>query len=92
MKWADAGWRTTTTWKTKNGCDAIGAIPTSAFPGDSTTGSPPPPQAYSGCTAGYPVTLCLHAYSDQPDAAHAFPVQWGAKGATDFFLALPPAP
>jgi len=67
-------------------------MPTAAFAGDSTTGNPLPCKAYAGCNANYPVTLCLQTYNDKWDGPHAFPVQWGAKAVTDFFLALPKVP
>lgn len=88
-RWADTGWPTTKFWTMRNGCDALGSMPTEAFPGNSTTGDPLPCRSYSGCDAAYPVTLCLEAYSDDWEGPHAFPVEWGAKAVTDFFLALP---
>lgn len=92
VEWNQYGWPTTQYWTEHDGCDAIGEMPTAAFAGDSTTGSPLPCKSYPGCSAGYPVTLCLESYTDQWDGPHAFPVQWGAKAVTDFFLTLPPAP
>jgi polyhydroxybutyrate depolymerase len=90
--WAGTGWPTTQFWTKQNGCNDPGAMPTAAFPGNSTTGNPLPCQAYAGCDPNYPVTLCLHSYSDQWDGDHAFAVQWGARAVTDFFLALPKVP
>jgi poly(3-hydroxybutyrate) depolymerase len=87
--WSDSGWPTVQYWTSKNNCSAIGGMPTTAFAGNSTTGNPLPCKAYTGCDANYPVTLCLYDYSDQWDGPHAFPVQWGGKAITDFFLGLP---
>lgn len=92
VSWSDRMWPTTEFWTKNAGCDPIGAMPTSAFSGNSTTGNPLPCKSYPGCSPGNPVTLCLHGYSDQWDQNHAFPVQWGAKAVTDFFLALPRRP
>ena len=91
VKWSDTGWLTTKYWTSKSGCDPIGAMPTSAYAENSTTGAPLPCKAFSGCDSDFPVTLCLHSYSDEYDKTHAFPVRWGAKAMTDFFLALPRA-
>lgn len=88
VKWSDTGWLTTKYWTSENGCDPIGAMPRSAYPGNSTTGDPLPCKAFPGCGSDFPVTLCLHSYSDMYDKTHAFPVQWGAKAMADFFLAL----
>jgi polyhydroxybutyrate depolymerase len=90
--WATYGWPTTQFWTNKDGCGDIGAMPTAAFPGDSTTGNPLPCKAFAGCDPNYPVTLCLHSYTDQYDGAHAFPPQWAGRAAMDFFLALPKVP
>jgi polyhydroxybutyrate depolymerase len=92
VKWADSGWPTTQFWTKKDSCNDPGAMPTAVFAGNSTTGNPLPCQAYAGCDPNYPVTLCLYDYWDQWDGPHAFPVQWGAKAVTDFFLALPKLP
>ncbi len=89
VKWNDSGWPTTQFWTKKDGCGDPGAMPTAAFEGNSTTGSPLPCKAYAGCDANYPVTLCLYDYWDQWDGPHAFPLQWAGKTVTDFFLALP---
>jgi poly(3-hydroxybutyrate) depolymerase len=91
VKWATTGWPTTQFWSKKNGCTPLDAMPAEAFPGDSKTGDSLPCQALAGCDPSYPVTLCLYDYSDQWDGPHAFPVGWGAKAVTDFFLALPKA-
>jgi poly(3-hydroxybutyrate) depolymerase len=87
--WADTGWPTTQYWTKQNGCPGTAAMPTVAFAGDGTTGSPLPCQPMSGCSRSYPVSLCLYDYWNQEDGPHAFPVQWGARAATDFFLSLP---
>lgn len=87
--WSTFGWPTVQYWTSKNGCDSPGTMPAAAFAGNSTTGIPLPCQAYAGCDPDYPVTLCLHSYTDQWDGAHAFPPQWGGKATTDFFLSLP---
>jgi poly(3-hydroxybutyrate) depolymerase len=89
VKWATTGWPTTQFWIKKNGCTPPDAMPTEAFPGDSKTGNPLPCQTLAGCDPSYPLTLCLYDYSSQWDGPHAFPVEWGAKAVTDFFLALP---
>ena len=83
VDWPTLGWPSVQYWTNIDGCGNIGAMPTAAFSGS------PPCQAYAGCDSNYPVTLCLYDYSDQYDGPHAFPVQWGAKAVTDFFLALP---
>jgi poly(3-hydroxybutyrate) depolymerase len=87
--WADTGWPTTQSWTKQNGCSVAGTMATAPFAGDGTTGSPLPCQAVSGCSRSYPVTLCLYDYWNQEDGPHAFPVQWGARSAIDFFLSLP---
>lgn len=89
MLWSETGWPSTQYWSNKDSCSALGTMPTAAFAGNSTTGDPLPCQSLAGCDSSYPVTLCLYDYSDQYDGPHAFPVEWGAKAATDFFLALP---
>jgi poly(3-hydroxybutyrate) depolymerase len=89
LLWADTGWPTTQYWTKKNGCGDPGAMPTTPFAGDAETGNPLPCQSFSGCSDKYPVTLCLYDYWDRVDGPHALPIQWGAKAATDFFLALP---
>ena len=38
------------------------------------------------------MTLCLYDSWNQEDGPHAFPIPWGARAATDFFLALPKTP
>ncbi len=90
LDWATTGWPTVQFWASEDGCSDPGAMPTAAYPGDGTTGNPPPCQGLAGCDANYPVTLCLYDYSDEWDGNTAFPSQWAAKAATDFFLALPP--
>jgi len=92
LLWADTGWPTTQYWARQNGCSDPGPMPTAPFAGDGTTGNPLPCQSLAGCGASYPVTLCLHDYWNQMDGPHAFPVSWGARAATDFFLALPRPP
>lgn len=87
--WADTGWPTTLFWTNENGCSGAGTMPTAPFAGDGTTGAPLPCKSMSGCSRGYPVTLCLYDYWNQEDGPHAFPVQWGAGAAADFFLSLP---
>jgi polyhydroxybutyrate depolymerase len=87
--WADMGWPTVQFWTKRNGCDDPGAMPTAPYPGDGMTGNPLPCRAFAGCDPNYPVMLCLYEYSDQWDGNAAFPIQWGAKAVTDFFLALP---
>lgn len=89
LLWADTGWPTTQYWTKKNGCGDPGAMPTVPFAGDGETGNPAPCKSFSGCDSQHPVTLCLYDYSDHVDGPHAFPTPWGAKAATDFFLALP---
>lgn len=92
LLWADTGWPSTQYWTKKNGCGDPGAMPTVPFAGDGETGNPLPCQSFSGCSEKYPVTLCLYDYWDRVDGPHALPIQWGAKAAMDFFLALPRTP
>ena len=73
-------------------CNDPGAMPTAPYPGDGTSGDPLPCQAFAGCDLNYPVSLCLYDYSDRLDGNDAFPLQWGGRAATDFFLALPNVP
>ncbi len=89
LLWQKTGWPTTQYWAGVNSCGDIGAIPTAAFDGNSTTGDPLPCKSFAGCNANYPVTLCLYDYSTQWDGPHAFPTPWGGKVVTDFFLGLP---
>jgi polyhydroxybutyrate depolymerase len=90
--WSTYGWPTVQFWTDENECGDPGTMPTEAFPGDGTTGAPLPCQAMPGCDADYPVTLCLHDYTNQWDGADAFPSQWGGDAVTEFFLALSRAP
>jgi polyhydroxybutyrate depolymerase len=92
VPWSTFGWFTTKFWTQQNGCGDPGAMPTAPYPGDGTTGSPAPCQPFVGCDPSYPVTLCLYDYSDPLDGNDAFPLQWGGRAATDFFLALPRVP
>lgn len=89
VDWETLGWPSVQYWTSTDSCGDIGPMPTTAFEGNSTTGSPLPCKSYSGCDPDYPVTLCLEDYADQWDGPHAFPVRWGAKAVADFFLALP---
>jgi poly(3-hydroxybutyrate) depolymerase len=92
LLWAETGWPTTQYWTNQDGCVDPGAMPTEPFAGDGTTGNPPPCTSFVGCHSSYPVTLCLYDYWNQALGPHAFPVQWGARVMTDFFLALPKVP
>jgi polyhydroxybutyrate depolymerase len=93
VQWADTGWPSTQFWTNKNGCGSAGTMPTTPYCSDPPTSPVADPttccKTYSGCSSGYPVTLCLYDHYDQYDGPHAFPESWGAKAVTDFFLALP---
>ncbi|MBN1610755.1 MAG: hypothetical protein JW940_29260, partial [Polyangiaceae bacterium] len=92
LLWAETGWPTTQYWTKQDGCADPGAMPTVPLAGDGTTGAPPPCTSFEGCDGNYPVTLCLYDYWNQSIGPHAFPVQWGARLMTDFFLALASVP
>ncbi|MBN1609056.1 MAG: hypothetical protein JW940_20680 [Polyangiaceae bacterium] len=92
VAWSTFGWPTTQFWTNRNGCSDPGVMPTAPYPGDGTAGDPLPCQAFAGCDPNYPVSLCLYDYSDRLDGNDAFPLQWGGRAATDFFLALPNVP
>jgi poly(3-hydroxybutyrate) depolymerase len=92
LLWAETGWPTTQYWTQQDGCADPGAMPTVPLAGDGTTGAPPPCTSFVGCDGNYPVTLCLYDYWNQSIGPHAFPVQWGARLMTDFFLALASVP
>jgi polyhydroxybutyrate depolymerase len=87
--WSSMGWPTVEFWRDKNGCSEPTTMPTAPYPGDGATGNPLPCKTMAGCDPNYPLMLCLYQYSDQWDGNHAFPVQWGGKTVTDFFLGLP---
>jgi poly(3-hydroxybutyrate) depolymerase len=42
LLWADTGWPTTQYWARQNGCSDPGAMPTTPFAGNGTTGNPLP--------------------------------------------------
>jgi poly(3-hydroxybutyrate) depolymerase len=92
VDWETLGWPTVEYWTSEDSCGDIGAMPTAAFDGNSTTGDPLPCKSFAGCDANDPVMLCLYDYSNQNIGPHAFPTQWGAKAVTDFFLGLPKVP
>jgi polyhydroxybutyrate depolymerase len=92
VDWETLGWPTVQYWTRQDSCGDIGAMPTAAFDGNSTTGDPLPCKSFAGCDANYPVTLCLYDYSNENIGPHAFPTPWGAKAVTDFFLGLPKVP
>ena len=92
VDWETLGWPTVQHWTSKDSCGDIGAMPTAALEGNSTTGDPPPCKSFTGCPADYPVRLCLYDYANQNIGPHAFPTPWGAKAVTDFFLGLPKVP
>jgi poly(3-hydroxybutyrate) depolymerase len=93
VDWATMGWPTVQFWTKQDGCGDIGAMPTDPFCSDPPTSPVADPttccKTYSGCSSAYPVTLCLYDHYDRYSGPHAFPVSWGAKAVTDFFLALP---
>ena len=92
VDWATMGWPAVQFWTNQDGCNDPGAMPTTPYPGDGTTGNPLPCQPIAGCDPTYPVTLCLYDYSNQWDGNDAFPLQWGGRAAMDFFMALPQVP